>query len=88
MHEVSVVQSLLALVERYGGEYGLSRVTKVVVGVGDQAGVCQDSLRFAFDAVSQGTLADGAAFVLETVPGGELTLQSLEGEQPDEAVGC
>lgn len=69
MHEVSVVQSLLEHIQRYGAEYRLDRVTKVVVRVGDLVGICKDSLRFAFDALSPGTIAEGAEFVIESVPG-------------------
>ena len=69
MHEVSVIQSLLEHIERNGTEYGLVRVTKVVVRIGGLVCICQDSLRFAFEAVSRGTIADGAEFIIENVPG-------------------
>lgn len=69
MHEVSVIQSLLEQVERCGQEHCLARVTKVVVRIGDRVGICKDSLRFAFEAVSPGTIAEGAEFVIESVPG-------------------
>ena len=83
MHEVSVIQSLLEHIERYGAEYGLVRVTKVVVRIGGLVCICQDSLRFAFDAVSRGTIAEGAELVLERGAGRELDLQTIEGEQED-----
>ena len=69
MHEVAIIQGLFEHVDRYGKEYSLDRVTKVVVRIGDMMGVCHDSLRFAFEAVSHGTIAAGAEFVIETVPG-------------------
>ena len=69
MHEVSVIQSLLDQVQRYSEEYELVRVTKVIVRIGDLVSICKDSLRFAFDAVSPGTVAEGAEFVMESVPG-------------------
>ena len=69
MHEVSIIQSLLDQVERNSEEHCLTRVTKVVVRIGDRVGICKDSLRFAFEAVSPGTVAEGAEFVIESVPG-------------------
>lgn len=69
MHEVSIVQSLIDLIESHGQEYRLVKVTKIVVRIGEQVSVCQESLRFAFEAVSHGTIAEGAELVLELIPG-------------------
>lgn len=86
MHEVSIIQSLMDQVERYAAEYAMTKVSRVVIRVGDQTGVCKDSLQFAFSAISQGTLVEGADFVIEHTPGRELDLQTIEGEQ-EESVG-
>ena len=86
MHEVSIIQSLMDQVERFGSEYSMTKVTRVVVRIGDQTGVCKESLRFAFAAISQGTLVEGAEFVIERTPGRELDLKTIEGEQ-EEATG-
>jgi len=86
MHEVSIIQSLMDQVERYAAEYAMTKVSRVVIRVGDQAGVCKDSLQFTFSAISQGTLVEGAEFVIEHTPGRELDLQTIEGEQ-EESVG-
>ena len=86
MHEVSIIQSLMDQVERFGSEYSMTKVTRVVVRIGDQTGVCKESLQFAFSAISQGTLVEGAEFVIEHTSGRELDLQTIEGEQ-EESVG-
>ena len=83
MHEVSVIQNLLEHIERYGAEYGLARVTRVVVRIGDEVCLNLESLRFAFEAVSRGTIAEGAELALESVSGRELDLQTIEGEQEE-----
>lgn len=83
MHEVSVIQSLLDQVQRCSGEYSMNKVTRVVIRIGDQVGICKESLQFAFDAMSQGTIAEGAEFVMEQTPGRELDLQTIEGEQEE-----
>jgi hydrogenase nickel incorporation protein HypA/HybF len=69
MHEVSVIQNLLEHVQKLGEEYRLVRVTKVVVRIGDQVCLCRESLSFAFDAACRGTIAEGAEFLIENVPG-------------------
>ena len=83
MHEVSIIQSLMDQVERFAAEYSMTKVTRVVVRIGDQTGVCKESLQFAFSAISQGTLVEGAEFVIERTPGRELDLQTIEGEQEE-----
>ena len=83
MHEVSIIQSLMDQVERFGSEYSMTKVTRVVVRIGDQTGVCKESLQFAFAAISQGTLVEGAEFVIEQTAGRELDLQTIEGEQEE-----
>ena len=83
MHEVSVIQSLLDQVQRCSEEYCLVRVTKVIVRIGDQVGICHDSLRFAFEACSPGTVAESAEFIIENIAGRALDLQTIEGDQEE-----
>lgn len=68
MHEVSVVQNLLDHVELISRKHHLVNVTKVVVRIGERVCISPDSLRFAFVAVSPGTIAENAEFVIEFVP--------------------
>lgn len=62
------MESALAIVGREAGAHGASRVTRVVLRVGAISGVEPDALRFAFDALSPGTVAGGAELVIEIVP--------------------
>lgn len=62
MHELSLMTNLLnAAVVAAGGE----PVCAVCVRVGPLSGVVVESLRFAFDALSPGTPAQGARFDIE-----------------------
>ena len=47
---------------------GASRVLKIRLRIGSLSGVVPDSLRFAFDVVCQGTMAEGATLEIEAVP--------------------
>lgn len=67
MHEMGIMESALSLVQRHAaGNH--RRVSRVVLRIGALAGVELDSLRFAFDVVSRGTVAEGAVFEIESVP--------------------
>ncbi|MBW2108403.1 MAG: hydrogenase maturation nickel metallochaperone HypA [Deltaproteobacteria bacterium] len=68
MHEVSVAQGIMKIVEDEAAKHGMSHVTKVHVRIGQMANVVPDALLFAFEGVTQGTLAQGAELDIETVP--------------------
>ncbi len=62
------MESALSLVQDHAATRRGRRVTRVVLRIGELAGVDVDALRFAFDVVSRGTVAEGAAFQVEEVP--------------------
>jgi len=66
MHEFSIVQSLLNLIEEYARENNAKRVTKVVVSVGVLSGVEPHLLEMAFNTFKEGTVAEKAELVMET----------------------
>ncbi len=69
MHEFSLVQGMLKILEDEIAKHGASRVTRVHVRVGELANLVPDSFTFAFETVSPGTVAEGAELELEIVPG-------------------
>lgn len=68
MHEVSLMQSAIALAVEQTKSQGLSKIHRIDLNVGELSGVVPEALEFAFDVVSAGTLAEGAQLHLETVP--------------------
>lgn len=68
LHELSLCQSLIALVADYAGRHGLARVTEVCLEVGALSCIEPRALAFCFDAVARGTPAEGAALSIEIVP--------------------
>lgn len=46
---------------------GATRVRKLHLRIGSLSGVAPDSLRFAFDVVCRGTMAEGATLEIEAV---------------------
>jgi hydrogenase nickel incorporation protein HypA/HybF len=69
MHEVSLVQSVVALVEDERRKQAFSRVRMIKLRVGAIGHAEPDALRFCFDAVTSGTIADGARLEIEMVAG-------------------
>jgi hydrogenase nickel incorporation protein HypA/HybF len=69
MHEVSLVENIVALIEDERRRQAFSRVRAVCLHVGALGHAEPDALRFCFDAVTRGTVADGAALSIVTVAG-------------------
>ncbi|HIP42910.1 MAG TPA: hydrogenase maturation nickel metallochaperone HypA [Aquifex aeolicus] len=65
MHEFSIVQSLLALIEDYVKENNAKAVTKVVVSIGALSGIEPHLLEMAFNTFKEGTVAEKAQLVME-----------------------
>ncbi len=69
MHEISLIESVVALVEDERRKQDFSRVRLIRLRVGVLGHAEPDALRFCFDAVTRGTIADGARLEIEMVPG-------------------
>ena len=67
MHEVSIIQNVISIVSEKASENNLEKVNKVSLKIGELSGVHEDSLRFAFNAVSKDTIACGAELIIEKV---------------------
>ncbi len=69
MHELSLMKNILriagsaALSEGEGG-----RVELIHLRIGEMSGVCEESLRFAFQVLTEGTICEGARLGIERVP--------------------
>lgn len=61
MHEMSLAESVIDLVEYRARREGCQRVKTVRLEIGKLSGVEPEAMRFCFDAVAGGTLAEGAA---------------------------
>jgi hydrogenase nickel incorporation protein HypA/HybF len=68
MHELGIAQSLLEIVEQEARPYAGARVIRIQLRIGKLSTVVPDALRFAFDAITRGGMAEGAALEIEEVP--------------------
>jgi len=69
MHEMSLAEGIRQIVEETAQAQDFSRVNAVVIEVGQLSSVELASLKFCFEVVMRGTVADGARLEVETVPG-------------------
>lgn len=60
MHEMSLCEGILQVMEDAARTQSFRRVKAVWLEIGDLAGVEVDALRFGFDVVCRGSLAEGA----------------------------
>ncbi|HVX78843.1 MAG TPA: hydrogenase maturation nickel metallochaperone HypA [Bradyrhizobium sp.] len=69
MHEMSIAESLIDLIEDEASKEGFAHVKRVGVKLGALGHVEPSALLFCFDVVARGTIAEGARLDLATVPG-------------------
>ena len=69
MHEMSIAEGILQIVEDAASQQGFKRVTEVRLEIGALSGVEIEALNFCLDVVLKNSIADGARLELEKVPG-------------------
>ena len=69
VHEMSLAEGVLQLVEDTARRENAWRVTRVVLEIGRLSAVMPDALSFCFAAVARGTLAADARLEITEIPG-------------------
>ncbi len=69
MHEMALSEGVLQIVQDSAAREGFSRVKSVWLEIGALAGVDPEAMRFTFDAVTRGTVAEQATLEIVDVPG-------------------
>ena len=62
MHETGIAQSILDIALKTAEENGAKKINNVGVRIGKMSAVDEASLRFAFDALKAGTIAENSEF--------------------------
>lgn len=68
MHEMSLCEGILGILEQEAKRQSFRRVLKVRLEVGVLATVEPEALRFGFDVVMRNTLAEGAKLEIDACP--------------------
>ena len=66
MHEMSLCENLRTIIEEQAARENFARVRRVKLEVGPLSCVEPDALRFGFDVVMRGSVAEGAELEIAT----------------------
>jgi hydrogenase nickel incorporation protein HypA/HybF len=69
MHEMSLAESVLQIIEDSVRNQHVNRVRSVVLEIGALSAVEPDAMRFCFEAVTRGSIANGAQLEIIMQPG-------------------
>ena len=69
MHELSLAEGVLQIVEEAARTQSFSRVVAVVLEIGQLSSVESEAMRFCFDVVIRGSVAEGARLEIVNTPG-------------------
>lgn len=64
MHELSLLENVREILERHALSQNFSKVTKVTLEIGKLSCVEPEALRFGFDVVMKGSLAEDAELII------------------------
>ncbi len=78
MHEMSLAEGVLGAIEDAARAQRFTAVKTVRLEIGQLAAVELDALRFAFDVVKRGGIADGARLEIVDVPGAAWCMRCCE----------
>jgi len=69
MHEMALCQSVISIIEEAARCRAFSRVASITLEIGVFGHVDPEAMLFCFDAISRGTISEGARLIVERVPG-------------------
>jgi hydrogenase nickel incorporation protein HypA/HybF len=69
MHEMSLCEGVVQLIEEQARSQNFSKVKTVWLEIGELAGVETEAMHFSFSAVARDTVADGSRLEIIDVPG-------------------
>ncbi len=78
MHEMSLCEGVLQILQQSAETQGFRRVKTVWLEIGALSGVEVEAMRFSFDVVMRGSLADGATLEIIDLPGQAWCMQCAE----------
>ena len=94
MHELGIMTGVMEAVEKSAVQAGATKVLKVTLSIGEMTEAIEDSLRFAFEVLTEGTMSEGAELEINMVTprsyntkllaGRELQIDSIEVDLPDD----
>lgn len=75
MHELGIMSGVMESVQQAASNAGADRVLKISLSVGEMTEAIEDALRFAFEALSEGTNCEGAELEITMIPPKSICLE-------------
>ncbi len=69
MHEMSIAMSIVDIACKEAQKDGATSISIIELDVGKLAGIMVDSLKFCYDSVCKGTLAENSQLLINEIPG-------------------
>ncbi len=89
MHELAVTESILQIASEHASKAGAKNVTDIYLVLGRLSSIVDDSVQFYWDAISEGTICQGAQLHFERVPAKLACLDcGTNFELPGELIPC
>lgn len=81
MHEAAIAKEVFDIAQQAMTENGLTRLTRIVMDIGEYSAVVPEQLQFVFQIAVHNTAMDGCALEIQALPG-ELGMyvRTIEGE--------
>jgi hydrogenase nickel incorporation protein HypA/HybF len=68
MHEMSIAQSLINILQEEMAKHGAATLRSVRLSVGEMSAIVPESLSFCFEIITQGTPLEGAKLLMDRIP--------------------
>ena len=78
MHELSLCEGVLQILEEQSLQQGFRRVNTVWLEIGVLSGVEIEAMRFGFDVVTKGSSVEGARLEIIDIPGTAWCMQCMD----------
>lgn len=89
MHEMAVTESILQITLDHAGKAKAGRVSAINIKLGQLSSLVDDSIRFYWDLIAEGTIAEKAELRFERIPARAQCLDcAAEYQLPKDAFTC
>ncbi|MCI0472263.1 MAG: hydrogenase maturation nickel metallochaperone HypA [Ignavibacteria bacterium] len=68
MHELSVAQNIVEILNDNINQYECSKVKTVLLEIGEYSGIIPDSLKFCFDSIKSDSPFENAELLIKNIP--------------------
>jgi hydrogenase nickel incorporation protein HypA/HybF len=68
MHEMSIAQSLITILQEEMAKHGATALRSVRLNIGEMSAIVPESLSFCFEIIIQGTPLEGAKLLMDRIP--------------------